>query len=167
MDDGTLTRDNTSDRETGIEQASRVLARGLVISGGVFWMIASFAGPYVYQGTSLADSLRTAIWPLLAAAVILIIGWTYERLAAELLFGAAAAVLVWGVLYAWEVGVWILMTGLVLVPMIISGVLFLVATHTEAKREEATWVLESERRNALPNKSLELPHGATAHSRSR
>lgn len=156
MDDATLARDNTSDRETGMEQASRVLARGLVISGGVFWIIAAFAGPYMYQDTNLASSLGIAMWPLLAAAVILVVGWTYERLAAELLFGGAMAVLVWGVLYAWETGVWILMSGLLLVPMILSGTLFLVAAHVTAKREKAMWLLEEERRTA-PNHSLEFP----------
>ena len=156
MDDTAPTRNDASDRETGMEQASRILARGLVISGGVFWIIAAFAGPYMYQDTNLASSLRIAMWPLLAAAVILIVGWTYERLAAELLFGGAMAVLVWGVLYAWETGVWILMSGLLLVPMILSGILFLVAAHITAKREEAMWLLEEERRTT-PNHSLEFP----------
>ena len=110
----------------------------------------------MYQDTNRASSLKIAMWPLLAAAVILIVGWTYERLAAELLFGGAMAVLVWGVLYAWETGVWILMSGLLLVPMILSGILFLVAAHITAKREEAIWLLEEERRTT-PNHSLEFP----------
>lgn len=139
------------------EMASRAVARGLVISGGLFWVAAAFMGPYVYKSISLSGSLSVAVWPLAAALVTIVIGWTYERLAAELMFGSAAAVLVWGVLYAWEIGVWILMVGLLMAPMIISGVLFLVAAHAEVKRVEEAWAAHEDPSAEEPVRGLPLP----------
>lgn len=109
----------------------RALARSLVIAGGGFWAIAAFAGPSV--GTTLQASLQTAAWPFAATAVIATVGWKYERLASVLLFAATAAVIVWGTLYAWESGVWLLMTILLIVPMLAAGVLFLLAAHSETR----------------------------------
>jgi peptidoglycan/LPS O-acetylase OafA/YrhL len=126
--------ENTHTYVTALENFGRIAARGLVIAGGLFWMIAAFSGPYVYQEMSLAESLTTAVWPFLATAVTLVVGWTYERLATLLLFAASAAVLVWGVLYAWELGVWILMSFVLLAPMLFAGVLFSLAAREETRR---------------------------------
>ncbi len=125
-------RDNAPEHQTDVQRVESYFARGFVIAGGLFWGIAAFAGPYVYQETGLAASMKTAMWPLLAAIVILIIGWTYERLAAVLLFGAAAAVPAWGVLYNWEIGVWLVMSVVLIVPMVLAGVLFILSAGPEA-----------------------------------
>ena len=167
MDSSAINRDETSDEPGAKEQASRILARGLIISGGIFWMLASFAGPYVYQELSLATSLSVALWPLIAAAVILVMSWTYERLAAELLLGASTAVLVWGVLFAWEIGVWILMIGLLMVPMIVSGGLLLFAAHAAVKREEAIWLREAPRHDATSLRGVNPPPGVVTQTRTR
>lgn len=144
--------DRQSDQVRPIESVGRVAARGLVIAGGAFWMIAAFAGPYVYEDMSLADSLGTAIWPFLAVVVILITGWTYERLASVLLFGASVAVLVWGLMYQWEPGVWVLMMLVLLAPMMSAGILFLLASDSEYRRSRA-----AARRLAAEGRTVELP----------
>lgn len=126
--------ENTIDHPSLLENLSRLTARGLVVAGGLFWVIAAFSGPYVYQGMSLTDSLTTAMWPFFTAIVILITGWTYERLAAVLLGGASAAVVVWGVLFQWEIGVWVLMSFVLIAPMMLAGILFLVSSNAEAHR---------------------------------
>jgi hypothetical protein len=127
-------RDDTPEHEAEIEDLERLIARALVVAGGAFWMIAAFAGPYFYRDMSLTESVRTAIWPFLTAVVILTIGWRYPSLAAVLLFGASAAVLVRGTLYGWEAGVWMIMTFVLIAPMTIAGVLFELSARSEARR---------------------------------
>lgn len=126
--------EQTHDQESAIENVGRIFARGLVIAGGVFWMIAAFSGPYMFKDMSLIESVQTAMWPFVAAMVILLMGWVYERLAAVLLFAASAAVVVWGSMYAWEMGVWILMSFVLVAPMMLAAVLFLLAGSAEARR---------------------------------
>jgi hypothetical protein len=114
-----------------IENAERLFARGFVIAGGVFWIIAAFAGPYAFGGVTAKQALAVAMWPFLAAAVTLLIGWYYERIAAVLLFAGAAAAIAWGVMFGWEGGVWMIMFAVLVAPMVIAGVLFLLAGHSE------------------------------------
>lgn len=124
----------TNDENTAMENGGRLAARGFVIAGGVFWTIAAFSGPYVYHDLSLAESFSTAMWPLLATIVILGVGWFYERLAAVLLLSATAAAIVWGVLYSWEIGVWILMSFVLIAPMVLASVFFALAARAEYRR---------------------------------
>ncbi|MBI5231425.1 MAG: hypothetical protein HY876_04575 [Coriobacteriales bacterium] len=144
--------------ETDMEIAGRAFARVFVVAGGIFWMAAAFAGPYVYGQMTLATSVKTAMWPFLAAVVTLIIGWTYERLAAVLLFAASTAVVVWGVLYQWEFGVWAIMTFVLIAPMAIAGVLLMLASRAEERR-----VAEAKLEPAVP--ALELRQRAQAPAR--
>lgn len=153
---------NATQDRTEIKRAGRVLARIFVVAGGLFWGIAAFAGPYVYQETSFAASIKTAMWPFLAAIVILVIGWTYERLAAVLLFGAAAAVPAWGVLYNWEIGVWLIMTAVLIVPMVLAGVLYILSARPESERIPAE---ESQR--ATGPRVTEVPPRTGLHTPTR
>ena len=77
-------KDDQPGQRTVIEHLARTFARGLVIAGGSFWLIATFGVPLVYHGTSTIDA-SVGMWPFLAVLVILIIGWKYERLAAVLI----------------------------------------------------------------------------------
>lgn len=119
---------------SGTEQLERLSARALVAGGGLFWATAAFAGPYVFGDTDLAGSVRTAMWPFLAAVVILGIGWKYERLASVLLIAASAATVVWGVLYGWEAGTWLLMSVVLVLPTALAAVLFVLAARSEENR---------------------------------
>ncbi len=114
-----------------VQNIERMFARGFVIAGGLFWMIAAFAGPFVFAETSAREAVVTAMWPLIATLVILLIGWYYERIASVLLFAGSAAVFAWGVMFGWEAGVWAIMSIVLLAPMVIAGVLFLLASHSE------------------------------------
>lgn len=105
----------------------RAFARGIVIAGGVFWVIAAFAAPYAYQKTTFSIAIANAIYPFAATMVTLIIGWVYERLAALLLGVGAAGVAVWGVLFGWEPFVWMIMSTVLIGPMVLAGTLFFLA----------------------------------------
>lgn len=130
-------RDTAQTEQTAMEETARLAARGYVIAGGTFWMVAAFLGPYVFHDTSFAESLGAALWPFLATVLTLAIGWYFERVASALLVAASAAVLVWGILYQWDVGVWILMTVVLLAPMLIAAVLFFLAAREERRRAYA------------------------------
>lgn len=115
------------------QSLERLLARVSVGAGGLFWMIAAFAGPHVFDNTSLAYSLGTAMWPLLATVVILVVGWFNEQFAVVLLTAASSSVLVWGVLYEWEPGLWVVMSIVLIAPMVMAALLFLLASSTDER----------------------------------
>jgi hypothetical protein len=121
-------------RVGGLEYFERVLARATVIAGCSFWVIAGVA--LVATGKmSVGDAVFTTIWPFLGTLVALIVGWLNERLASILLFTAALALVAWGVIYAWEVGVWALMAYAVVGPTALSAILFLLAARASDRRE--------------------------------
>ncbi len=116
----------------------RGVARVFVLAGGVFWSVAAFAGLYSYRETGMTAALIAALIPLVAVAATLIIGWYYERLASALLAAASLAVIAWGVIYQFEVGVWVLMGFALLGPMLTASVLFWMARRDQDAFELAT-----------------------------
>jgi hypothetical protein len=126
---------STEPRDT--ENLVRLLARVCVGAGGLFWIIAAFTGPYVFDNTSLSESMHAAMWPFLATVAILVVGWFYEQLAAILLTAASGAVLVWGVIYGWEPGLWVVMVLVLMGPMMLAATLFVLASRAEELRAES------------------------------
>lgn len=124
----------TTHRE--IQQLERLAARGFVVFGGLFWVVAAVAGPAVLRGMDPATAARTVFWPFAATVITLVIGWTHERLAAVLLLAGSAAVVVWGVLYGWESGVWVIMSVVLIAPMVIAAVLFTFAARVDFADED-------------------------------
>jgi hypothetical protein len=124
--------------DEGGEVLERILARGLVVGGGLFWAVlavgTTLIGPY---GALVSATIKYAAIPLLAAAVIFAIGWRYERLAAILLFVATAAVAAFGLVFAWEPGQWLFMFATLIGPMFMSGTMYYLASRNESKRAEA------------------------------
>jgi len=88
-------------------------------------------GPYK---TLIEASVKYTSLPLITAAVILAIGWRYERLAGILLFLAAIAVIAYGAIFAWEMGVWLFMAAVLIGPMAMSATMYVLAAHNEKKR---------------------------------
>ena len=115
----------------------RLFARGFVIAGGLFWMIASFAGLYAFVGSSTQAALLAAFYPFAATVATLVIGWYYERTVAALLVVASALVVVWGAVASWEVGVWILMAVFMIGPMLTAAGLFTMARREQVQYEHA------------------------------
>ena len=105
-------------------QIERGVARAFVILGGVFWGLAAFAGYYSYQETGIKAAFLAASIPLMATVVTLLVGWYSERAAALMLTAASIAVVYYGVIAQFEVGVWILMTLALVGPMMTAAMLF-------------------------------------------
>jgi len=108
-------------------QLERGIARAFVILGGVFWGIAAFAGLFSFRESGAQAALMAAAVPLFASLVTLVIGWYWERVAAVMLTVASAAVVYWGVITQFEIGVWILLTIFLIGPMLTAAVLFWLA----------------------------------------
>jgi hypothetical protein len=115
----------------------RGIARGFVVGGGVFWSFASFAGLYSFHRTGLGAAFLAAFYPLAACAVTLVVGWYYERVTAGMLVLAALGVFVWGVIYEFEMGVWVLMTLALIGPILTAAVLFWLARRDQEAYEHA------------------------------
>jgi len=73
-----------------------------------------------------------------AIAATLIVGWHYERIVAALLVAASLGVVVWGVIFQFEAGVWGIMTFALIGPMMTAAVLFWLARREQDAYELAT-----------------------------
>jgi hypothetical protein len=110
----------------------RILARGFVVFGGVFWVAAALgAASPTYLNATLLQTLGMGVVPLVISVVMLAVGWFYERLAAVLLLVGAVAVVIWGFIAGWEAGVWLTMAVFLIAEMIIAALLFFLAAQTE------------------------------------
>lgn len=134
MSEGTAMATESKTPQGGLEYFERTLARAMVIAGSSFWVVAAFAGHYLSRSVTLETSILTALGPFLGTLATLVIGWKHERLASMLLFVTAAGVVVWGLIYNWEAGVWIVMTYAVIAPLAIAGALFTLAARAEDRR---------------------------------
>jgi len=112
---------------TGSANTERMFARGFTILGGVFWIAAAFAGPYIYGGKNLAGAFGVAIFPLAFTVAVLAIGWFYERTVALILAIAAVGTVAWGVIQGWESTVWAIMLIFFVAPTVVSALLFYLA----------------------------------------
>jgi hypothetical protein len=129
----------TAPRGVSLERISmeRGFARGFVIVGGAFWSVAIFAGMYSFRQDGIVSAMLYAFFPLVAVAATLVIGWYFERAAAALLVLASFAVVAWGVIYQFELGVWILMTLALIGPMMTAAALFWMARRDQEAFELA------------------------------
>jgi hypothetical protein len=115
----------------------RGFARAFVIAGGAFWSVAIFAGMYSFRQDGMVSAMMGAFFPLVAVAATLVIGWYFERAASALLVLASFAVVAWGVIYQFELGVWILMTLALIGPMMTAAALFWMARRDQEAFELA------------------------------
>ena len=115
----------------------RLFARAFVIAGGLFWMTASFAALYNFVKAGASVALLAAFYVFAATGATLAVGWFYERSAAALLILGSAAVVVWGAVAGWELGVWILMALFLIAPMLTAAVLFTMARREQTVVEAA------------------------------
>jgi len=113
----------------------RGVARAFVILGGAFWSVAMFMG--LTSGGYSGYVMLGAFIPLVAVAATLIVGWYYERVASALLVAASFAVVAWGVIFQFEMGVWMIMTFALLGPMLTAATLFWMARREQEAYEFA------------------------------
>jgi hypothetical protein len=115
----------------------RGVARAFVVAGGIFWSIAAFTGLLAFRDTGMGAALLAAFYPLVAVLATLAIGWYFERATAALLWLASIGVVVWGVIYQFEIGVWMIMAFTLIGPMATAATLFWLARRDQEAYELA------------------------------
>lgn len=110
----------------------RILARLLVLLGIVFSFWMGFGSQYAYEGQPIAVAAAYGILFSGALIIIFVVGLFYENIAAVLLVLGALSVVVWGLLADWPSGSWAAMAFLIIVPMIVSAILFVSASRMQA-----------------------------------
>jgi len=104
--------------------AQRILARTMLIIGGLFWVFMAWGAAWAYQGAPFTEALGGALIYAAAIAVVFIIGLFYEYLAALILVLVAIGLVIWGIVSGWEPGVWGTVFFFFLLPMLISAALY-------------------------------------------
>lgn len=117
---------------------SRLFARGFVIAGGLIWFLMFAAAETAQRYSDLAYTLSdvgnavvSAIVPAVVAIALFVLGLFYERLTATLLFAASAAVVIYGIIIGWSAILWVSVLALLVAPMLLAGVLFILAARTQ------------------------------------
>jgi len=114
------------------KNAERIFARAFTLLGGVFWIGAAFAGPYVYGGQTVLGAFGTAVYPLAFTIGVLVLGWFHEHLTAVILMAGAAGTIAWGLIWgSWEPFVWGIMLAFFVTPTIIAAILYYLAGNAE------------------------------------
>jgi hypothetical protein len=126
-----MSADTTSSRGN----IERLFARGFTVLGGVFWIVAAFAGPRVYGGQSVLGAFGVAIYPLIFTGAVLVIGWFHERLVSMMLAAGAMGTIGWGVIMGWESTVWAIMLMFFIAPTVIAALLYYLAGSEESIAE--------------------------------
>jgi hypothetical protein len=106
----------------------RLAASALVLGGGLFWAWVVFVGSRFLDGATTAASGSAGVWVMLTAVVFLV-GLYWERLAALVLGLTAMAAAGYGLFMHWESGVWLQFGLWIVVPILISGVLYMLAAR--------------------------------------
>lgn len=118
-------------------QIERGIARAFVIVGGLFWSVAMFSGLNTFRQSGVAYAMLGALFPLAATLATLVVGWYYERMTSALLVLASFAVVVWGVVAAFELGVWVIVTFALIGPMMTAATLFWMARRDQEALEHS------------------------------
>jgi hypothetical protein len=111
--------------------ASRILARSFVLIGGLFWVFMAWGRSWAYAGAPFTEALGGALIYAAGIAVVYVLGLFYENLTAALLTAGAVAIVVVGIVMAWETGVWATVFFFFIVPMLIAATLYYLAARMQ------------------------------------
>lgn len=111
----------------------RIFARLFVAVGGLFWAAASLGGSHWTRVSTEFDQMTPmlAVGVLALTVAIFVLGMYFEVLASVVLFAGAAASVVWGLVAGWESGVWMIVVIVLTAPMVVSGLLFMLAARMQ------------------------------------
>ena len=117
---------------------SRLIARILIVVGGLTWAMMFFAQASTQKYADLTYSFRevinagvSAFIPLVLTVGVFILCMYYEKLAAIVLFLGAGAVAVFGVISGWALLIWVSVLATLALPMVVAGTMLLLAASTQ------------------------------------
>ncbi len=130
-------------KDTGEPNVERILARGFVVLGGLFWTLAFFAAntkasyaTFIYSLPEVERAVMYALFPLVLTIAVFVLGLFYERLTGVVLLVAAAAMLLYGaVLHLGEVVLWVTAVAVLVGPTIAAAILYFFAARTQEYQE--------------------------------
>lgn len=127
---------------TGELNWERLVARILVIVGGLFWVFVALGAQKAAYSTSVYSlpefsfGSAIALLPLALAVGAFVLGLYYERLTGLLLLVAALLMLIWGALEHWgDIGLWSIAITFLVAPAAFAGVFYLLAARTQEVHE--------------------------------
>jgi hypothetical protein len=111
--------------------AQRIFARLFVLAGGVLWVMMGWGAEWAYRGAPLTRALGGAAIYAAGIAVVFVLGLFYENLTAVLLLVGIVAIAVFGLVFAWEAGVWATVFFVFMLPMLIAATLYALAARMQ------------------------------------
>lgn len=111
----------------------RIIARGFVILGGLFWTAAAFSGSHWTRfAEDFSEMTPAKAFTVLAVTVgLFVLAMYFEVLTSAILFAGAAASVIWGLVAGWEPGLWMIILIVLTAPMAVAGLLFLLAARMQ------------------------------------
>jgi hypothetical protein len=103
----------------------------MVLAGGLLWVMMAWGAQWAYKGAPISVALASALYFAIGLAAIFVLGLFYENLAAAVLGLGAVAIVVMGIVGAWETGVWATVFFIFLLPMLISAALYALAARMQ------------------------------------
>ena len=116
----------------------RILARFFVLVGIVFTFWMGFGSQYAYEGQPIAVASAYGLLFSGGLIIVFLVGLFYENIAAMLLVLGAMNVVAWGLLADWPSGSWAAMAFLIIIPMLLSAVLYVSASRMQFICESET-----------------------------
>lgn len=114
-------------------EVGEIFVRGFMALGTLIWTVAAI-GAY-FSGRPGVFYAYGAVAIITAAAFL--IGEFHQLAGAASLGAGAAALVVWGVVAGWELGIWVMMGATLIVPTMIAAGLFLFEEREEKVIESA------------------------------
>lgn len=117
--------------KTEVMNVQRIMARLFVIVGALFWGFAAWGAKWAYEGAPFTTAMSYGALFAAAILVVFVIGLFFENLAAAILLIASLGVIVAGFVGRWETGVWAVVLFFFVLPLVIAGVLYLMAARMQ------------------------------------
>lgn len=119
-------KDRIDDVEDRLE-VGEIFVRGFMALGALIWTVAAIGA---YLGGRPGVFYAYGVVAILTVAAFLV-GEFHQFAGAALLGAGAAALVVWGVVAGWEVGIWVMMGATLIVPTMLAAGLFLFEEREE------------------------------------
>lgn len=119
-----------------VMNVQRIMARGFLIVGALFWGFAAYGAKWAYQGAPFTEAVTYGALYAGSILAVLAIGMFYENLAAAILAVGSVAIVISGIVSGWEAGVWAVMGFFFILPLVIAAVLFVMAARVQRVCDE-------------------------------
>lgn len=111
--------------------AQRLIARIMLVIGGLFWIYMAFGAQYAYKGVPIQEAVTYALPFVAGIAFLFIVAMFFEYVAALMLAIGIVGLIGFGIISSWEVGVWVTALFFLALPMALAALLFVLAARMQ------------------------------------